>query len=120
MLPLALLAGKRRSAPVRLRRTYAIPRAPGLSCVLPCRVCRKCAVTSFRSHFLRGRARRSAAWLVNQRFPHPRGFAARPIPCYAPPPPLAQKLRNSLDRTNLINEVGSFSASGSGSSPAQP
>jgi len=81
--PLAGCARSAIAAPVRLRRTYAIPLPPHFACFLlearkhakcyvvgdvhrstPCRVRRKCAVTFVPSHFLHERARRSAAWLV--------------------------------------------------------
>jgi len=44
------------------------------------------------SHFLHERARRSAAWLVNRRAFHPRGYAARLIPCQRPLPAYVTEL----------------------------
>ena len=57
---------------------------------------------------------------MNRRVLHPRAYGARSIPFYAPPPPLSHKQLNGLGRSNVISEVGSLCASGSGSSPAQP
>jgi len=44
----------------------------------PCSVGKHHAVTAFRSRCLLRRARRFATCPVNQRSPHPRGYAARP------------------------------------------
>ena len=57
---------------------------------------------------------------MNRRSLHPRAYGARSIPCYAPPPPLSHKQLNGLGKSNVISEVGSLCASGSGSSPARP
>jgi len=86
----------------------------------PCASARITPSLPFRHDPCCGRARRSAAWLVNRRSPHPRRFAARPIPCYAPPPPLSHKLRSVASSANVVAEVGSLCASGSGSSSARP
>jgi len=43
-----------------------------------------------------------------------------PIPCYTPPPPLSHKQLNVIGMFNVIIEIGSLCASGSGSSHAQP
>jgi len=54
------------------------------------------------------------------RFPCSTLRVSLPVPCYAPPPPLAHMLRNVAGKSNVIAKVGSLCASGSGSSPAQP
>ena len=86
----------------------------------PCASARLAPSLRFRHEPCYGRARRSAAWLVNRRSPHPRRFAARPIPCYAPPPPLSHKQLSVAENANVVAHVGSLCASGSGSSPARP
>ena len=52
----------------------------------PCASARITPSLPFRHDPCCGRARRSAAWLVNRRSPHPHRFAARSIPCQRPPP----------------------------------